>query len=37
MSYDVLVSHSSMDMVVADAVVAGLEQESLRCWVAPAT
>lgn len=35
MSYDVFISHSSMDKVVADAVVAGLEQESLRCWVAP--
>ena len=35
MSHDVFVSHSSKDKVVADAVVAGLEQESLRCWVAP--
>jgi len=35
MSHDVFVSHSSRDKVVADAVVAGLEQQSLRCWVAP--
>ena len=35
MSHDVFVSHSSRDKVVADAVVAGLERESLRCWVAP--
>ncbi len=35
MSHDVFVSHSSKDKVVADAVVAGLEQQSLRCWVAP--
>ena len=32
---DVFVSYSTEDKAVADAVVAGLEQEGLRCWIAP--
>src|SRR5438876_10588083 len=35
MAHDVFVSHSVKDKVVADAVVARLEAESVRCWVAP--
>jgi hypothetical protein len=33
--FDVFVSHSSRDKVVADAVVATLEGKGMRCWVAP--
>jgi TIR domain/Concanavalin A-like lectin/glucanases superfamily len=33
--YDVFISHSSQDKVVADAVVATLEGKGMRCWVAP--
>jgi hypothetical protein len=33
--HDVFVSYSQIDKTVADAVVAGLEAEGLRCWVAP--
>lgn len=35
MAHDVFVSHSSTDKSIADAVVAGLEQKGIRCWVAP--
>ena len=35
MSHDVFVSYSTVNKTVADAVVAGLEQTSIRCWVAP--
>ncbi len=35
MAHDVFLSHSEKDKAVADAVVARLEAESVRCWVAP--
>lgn len=35
MAYDIFVSYSSKDKPVADAVVAGLEQKGIRCWIAP--
>jgi hypothetical protein len=35
MACDVFISHSVKDKRVADAVVARLEAESVRCWVAP--
>jgi oligopeptide transport system substrate-binding protein len=35
MSYDIFVSYSSKDKIVADAVVAALEKKNLRCWYAP--
>ncbi len=35
MAHDVFVSYSNIDKTVADAVVAGLESESIRCWMAP--
>ena len=35
MASDVFISHSVKDKGVADAVVARLEAESVRCWVAP--
>jgi hypothetical protein len=35
MAHDVFVSHSEKDKAVTDAVVARLEAESVRCWVAP--
>ena len=35
MAHDVFVSYSSKDKPVADAVVAGLENKGIRCWVAP--
>ena len=35
MSHDVFVSYSSRDNAVADAVVASLEQNGIRCWYAP--
>jgi len=34
-NFDVFVSYSSKDKVIADAVVAALESESIRCWYAP--
>jgi ABC-type oligopeptide transport system substrate-binding subunit len=34
-SFDVFVSYSTKDKVVADAVVAAHEQEGIRCWYAP--
>ncbi len=33
--HDVFVSYSEKDKPVADAVVAGLEQDGIRCWIAP--
>jgi hypothetical protein len=33
--FDVFISHSSQDKVVADAVVAALEGKGMRCWDAP--
>lgn len=35
MAHDVFISYSSSDKAAADAVVAGLEQKGIRCWVAP--
>jgi hypothetical protein len=35
MAHDVFVSYSHKDKPVADAVVAGLENRSVRCWIAP--
>ncbi len=35
MAHDVFVSYSQKDKPVADAVVARLEQEAIRCWMAP--
>lgn len=35
MAHDVFVSHSAKDRVVAEKIVASLEAESIRCWVAP--
>lgn len=35
MAHDVFVSYSTKDKPVADAVVAGLENKGIRCWVAP--
>lgn len=34
-NYDVFVSYSSQDKVIADAVVAAHEQAGIRCWYAP--
>ena len=35
MSYDVFISYSAKDKPTADAVVAGLENHRIRCWIAP--
>lgn len=35
MAHDVFVSYSSKDKPVADAIVAGLEQKGIRCWITP--
>ena len=35
MSYDVFISYSAEDKPTADAVVAGLENHRIRCWIAP--
>lgn len=35
MAHDVFVSHSAKDKTVADAMVATLEANAVRCWVAP--
>lgn len=35
MAHDVFISYSNKDKPVADAVVAGLENNGIRCWVAP--
>lgn len=34
-NYDVFVSYSSKDKTIADAVVAAMEAEGIRCWYAP--
>lgn len=33
--HDVFISYSSKDKPIADAVVASLENNSIRCWIAP--
>jgi hypothetical protein len=35
MAHDVFVSHSAKDKTISDALVARLEAEGIRCWVAP--
>lgn len=35
MAHDVFVSHSAKDKTVSDALVAKLEEQGIRCWVAP--
>jgi hypothetical protein len=35
MAHDVFISYSSRDKPTADAVCAALEQQALRCWIAP--
>ena len=35
MAHDVFICHSSKDKAVADAVCATLEQQRVRCWIAP--
>jgi len=35
MAHDVFISHSSKDKTVADTVCAVLEENGIRCWVAP--
>jgi hypothetical protein len=35
MAYDVFISHSSLNKDVADAVCHALEQNGVRCWIAP--
>ena len=35
MAHDVFVSYAAQDKAFADAVVATLEQEGIRCWVSP--
>ena len=35
MAHDVFISYSTMDKAVADAVCAELEQNQVRCWIAP--
>ena len=35
MAHDVFVSYSSKDKVIADSIVASLENNNIRCWYAP--
>lgn len=35
MAHDIFISYSSHDKTIADAIVAALEQNGLRCWSAP--
>ncbi len=35
MAYDVFISYSTPDKVIADAACATLEQRQIRCWMAP--
>jgi hypothetical protein len=35
MTHDVFISHSSKDKLTADAICHSLEQNGIRCWIAP--
>ncbi len=35
MAHDVFISYSSKDKVIADALCHAIEQEGIRCWIAP--
>src|SRR5438093_3684478 len=35
MAHEVFISHSSQDKTIADAVCAALENNAIRCWIAP--
>ncbi|RPI81225.1 MAG: TIR domain-containing protein [Chloroflexi bacterium] len=35
MAHDVFISYSNKDKTVANAVLAGLEDQGIRCWIAP--
>ncbi|MCJ7625258.1 MAG: toll/interleukin-1 receptor domain-containing protein [Anaerolineaceae bacterium] len=35
MSHDIFISYSSKDKIIADAAVAALEKNDIRCWYAP--
>jgi hypothetical protein len=35
MAHDVFISYASTDKIVADAVCAVLEEQKIRCWIAP--
>ena len=35
MAHDVFISHSTQDKAVSDAICAALENEGMRCWIAP--
>jgi len=35
MAHDVFISHSSKDKPLADAICAKLEEDNIRCWIAP--
>jgi len=35
MPHDVFISHASEDKTIADMVCATLEQQGIRCWIAP--
>ena len=35
MEYDVFISHSSKDKTIADAICHALEENDIRCWIAP--
>jgi len=34
-NHDIIISYSSQDKPIADAVCAGLEARAIRCWIAP--
>jgi hypothetical protein len=35
LNHDIIISYSSLDKPIADAVCAGLEARKIRCWIAP--
>jgi len=35
MAHDVFLSYATADKATADALVAGLERNGIRCWIAP--